>query len=107
MARKTLSPIDKEIIELELEKSRIDREKSMLVLNKGLFLYFSFLFVAVMGFINGFLSKDLLNILIRGTDLKHFSHIVFQSRFFSQDIRIEGISVYIVTQPEKQIGFRL
>lgn len=59
-----LSPIEKEIIELELEKSRIDREKSMLVLNKGLFLYFCFLFVAVMGFINGYLSKDLLNILI-------------------------------------------
>ena len=64
MAIRTLSPIDKEIIELELEKSRIDREKSMLVLNKGLFLYFCFLFVAVMGFINGYLSKDLLNILI-------------------------------------------
>ena len=64
MKKKTLSPIDKEIIELELEKSRIDREKSMLVLNKGLFLYFCFLFVAVMGFINGYLSKDLLNILI-------------------------------------------
>ncbi|MBD3313395.1 hypothetical protein GF345_03050 [Candidatus Woesearchaeota archaeon] len=64
MKAKTLSPLDKEIIELELEKSRIDREKSMLVLNKGLFLYFSFLFVAVMGFINGYLSKDLLNILI-------------------------------------------
>jgi hypothetical protein len=64
MTIKNLSPIDKEIIELELEKSRIDREKSMLVLNKGLFLYFCFLFVAVMGFINGYLSKDLLNILI-------------------------------------------
>ena len=64
MAIRTLSPIDKEIIELELEKSRIDREKSMLVLHKGLFLYFCFLFVAVMGFINGYLSKDLLNILI-------------------------------------------
>ncbi len=64
MKTKTLSPVDKEIIELELEKSRIDREKSMLVLNKGLFLYFAFLFVAVMGFINGYLSRDLLNILI-------------------------------------------
>ena len=64
MKTKALSPVDKEIIDLEIEKSRIDREKSMLVLNKGLFLYFAFLFVAVMGFINGYLSKDLLNILI-------------------------------------------
>lgn len=64
MAKYEISPIDKQIIELELEKSRIDREKSMLVLNKGLFLYFCFLFVAVMGFVNGYLSRDLLNILI-------------------------------------------
>ena len=64
MAKYEISPVDKQIIELELEKSRIDREKSMLVLNKGLFLYFCFLFVAVMGFINGYLSRDLLNILI-------------------------------------------
>ena len=61
---KDLEPIEREIIDLELEKSRIDREKSMLVLNKGLFLYFCFLFVAVVGFVNGFLSKNLLNILI-------------------------------------------
>ena len=61
---KGLGPIEREIIDLELEKSRIDREKSMLVLNKGLFLYFCFLFVAVVGFVNGFLSKNLLNILI-------------------------------------------
>ena len=64
MSRSELLPIEREIIDLELEKSRIDREKSMLVLNKGLFLYFCFLFVAVIGFVNGFLSKDLLNILI-------------------------------------------
>ncbi|HLC47319.1 MAG TPA: hypothetical protein VJI75_06360 [Candidatus Nanoarchaeia archaeon] len=64
MSGKELLPIEREIIELELEKSRIDREKSMLVLNKGLFLYFCFLFVAVIGFVNGFISKDLLNILI-------------------------------------------
>ena len=61
---KDLEPIEREIIDLELEKSRIDREKSMLVLNKGLFLYFCFLFVAVVGFVNGYLSKNLLNILI-------------------------------------------
>jgi len=62
--RQDLSSIEKELIELEIEKSRIDREKSMLVLNKGLFLYFCFLFVAVIGFINGYLSKTLLNMLI-------------------------------------------
>ncbi|MFC1691209.1 hypothetical protein ACFL0W_03425 [Nanoarchaeota archaeon] len=62
MAR--LSDIDKEIIKLELEKSHLDREKSVLVLNKGLFLYFCFLFVAIMGFVNHYITKFMLNLMI-------------------------------------------
>lgn len=62
--KKNMSAVDQEIISLELEKSRLDREKSILILNKGLFLYFCFLFVAVIGFINNFVNKFMLNILI-------------------------------------------
>lgn len=59
-----LNPLTKEIIDLEVEKSRLNREKSMLVMNKGLILYFAFMFIAVIGFINAYLSQTLLNILI-------------------------------------------
>lgn len=62
--KKVLSDIEKEIIEVEVEKSRLNREKAMLVLNKSLFIYFCFLFVAVIGFINAYITKNLLNILI-------------------------------------------
>ncbi len=62
--RKNLSNIEKEIIDVEVEKSRLNREKAMLVLNKSLFIYFCFLFVAVIGFINAYLSKNMLNVLI-------------------------------------------
>lgn len=62
--KKNISNVDQEIISLELEKSRLDREKSILILNKGLFLYFCFLFVAVIGFINNFVNKLMLNVLI-------------------------------------------
>ena len=61
---KTITPAEKEIIDLEVEKSRLNREKSMLVMNKGLILYFAFMFIAVIGFINGYLTQTLLNILI-------------------------------------------
>ena len=54
----------KEIIDLEVEKSRLNREKSMLVMNKGLILYFAFMFIAVIGFINDYLNQTLLNVLI-------------------------------------------
>lgn len=66
MKNKTLelSPVEKELIDIEVEKSKLNREKSMLVLNKALFLYFSFLFVGVIGFINNYLSRSFLNILV-------------------------------------------
>ena len=52
------------MVDVMIEKSRINREKSMLVLNKSLLLYFTFLFVGVIGFVSGYVSKFLLNILI-------------------------------------------
>ncbi|MFH1408799.1 MAG: hypothetical protein ABIH34_02740 [Nanoarchaeota archaeon] len=61
---KRLSDVDNKIIDVEVEKSRLNREKSMLVLNKSMFLYFTFLFVGVIGFINGYLNRAFLNILI-------------------------------------------
>ena len=61
---KDLTTLEKEIIEVEVEKSRLNREKAMLVLNKSLFMYFCFLFVGIIGFINAYVSKSLLNILI-------------------------------------------
>ena len=56
--------IPREVVELEVEKSRLNREKSMLVMNKSLILYFCFMFVAVLGFINGYISRTLLNVLL-------------------------------------------
>jgi len=54
----------KELIHLEVEKSRLNREKSMLVMNKSLILYFVFMFVAVLGFVNHYISRTMLNVLI-------------------------------------------
>ena len=53
-----------EVVMLEVVKSRLNREKSMLVMNKSLILYFVFMFVAVLGFINGYINRTLLNVLI-------------------------------------------
>jgi len=64
LAKPMLTDIEKEVISLEIEKSKLNREKSMLVLNKSMFLYFSFLFVGIIGFINGYLNRSFLNLLI-------------------------------------------
>lgn len=62
--KNAFSEIEREILEVEVEKSRLNREKAMIVLNKSLFIYFAFLFVGVIGFINSYLSKTLLNVVI-------------------------------------------
>ena len=62
MAR--LTDTEKEIMYLEIEKSRINREKSKLVLNKSLLLYFTFMVVGVLGFVFNYIDAALLNVLI-------------------------------------------
>ncbi|MBR9676510.1 hypothetical protein GOV04_00020 [Candidatus Woesearchaeota archaeon] len=49
------------LVELELEKSRLNREKSLLVLNKAVTLYFVFLFLGVLGFVNHYINQALFN----------------------------------------------
>ena len=55
---------DKELFFLELEQSRINREKASLILNKSLVLYFVLMIVAIVGFIFEYLDKTMMNILI-------------------------------------------
>lgn len=59
-----MASLNREVISLEVEKSRLNREKSMLVMNKALILYFVFMFVAVLGFVNNYIGRTMLNILI-------------------------------------------
>ena len=62
MAKK--SDVDREVTYLEVEKSRINREKAKLALNMGLILYFGFLIVGVVGFAFDYIDSLLLNVLV-------------------------------------------
>jgi hypothetical protein len=55
---------DREIDYLELEKSRINREKGRLVLSMGLLLYFGFLIAGVIGFAFEYIDSFMLNVLV-------------------------------------------
>lgn len=61
---KKLTPKKTEVIYLEIEKSRISREKSKLVLDKSFVLYFSFLVVGIIGFAFNYITSLVLNIMI-------------------------------------------
>jgi len=84
--------VKKEVIDLEVEKSRLNREKSMLVMNKSLILYFAFMFVAVLGFINGYISRTLLNVLIvMGLCVLIIGTVPYVRTMHSEEQRLNGL----------------
>ncbi|MBI3037276.1 hypothetical protein HYY73_06040 [Candidatus Woesearchaeota archaeon] len=52
------------VLSLEIEKSKLNREKSLLLLDKSLLMYFAFLIIGVVGFVNRYLDARFLNIMI-------------------------------------------
>ena len=56
--------VQQEIDILELEKSKISREKAGMVLSKGLTLYVAFLLVGIIGFANEYIDAFMLNVLV-------------------------------------------
>ncbi len=64
-----VSDVEKELIHVKLEKLRLDRERSVLILNFGIVIYFIFLVLSLLGYINQFLSVFFLNIIIVGAIL--------------------------------------
>ncbi|MFW6311471.1 MAG: hypothetical protein ACOC1K_04470 [Nanoarchaeota archaeon] len=59
-----LSEAELQTINLVVEKSKVKRERASLLMNKGLALYFSFLFVGVIGLTYNYITKETLNILV-------------------------------------------
>ena len=64
MSKKRKSKTSELKASIVIEHSRINREKSLLVLAKSILLYFSFIFVGVVGFVNGFVDPKLLGVMM-------------------------------------------
>lgn len=62
--KRKISEAEKQIIMLKIERVRLEREKSMMILNKAVMLFFAFLVVAVVGLLNKIITPQQLNILV-------------------------------------------
>ena len=51
-------------LSLEIEQSKLNRENSLLMLDKSLLMYFAFLIVGIVGFINKYIDVRYLNFII-------------------------------------------
>ena len=62
--KRKISEAEKQIIMLKIERVRLEREKSTLILNKAVMLFFAFLAVAVVGLLHRIITPSQLNTLI-------------------------------------------
>ena len=51
-------------LSLEIEQSKLNRERSLLMLDKSLLMYFALLIVGIIGFINEYITVKYLNIVV-------------------------------------------
>ena len=66
IAQRKLTDAEKQYIQLKIEKSKLDRERAILILDKGLLLFMAFLVLGVIGFLNKLIGQTTLNILVIG-----------------------------------------
>ena len=62
--KRKLSEAEKQIIMLKIEKVRLQREKTSIILNKSIMLFFAFLSIAVVGLLNKLITAFQLNLLV-------------------------------------------
>ena len=61
--KRKLSEAEKQIIMLRIEKVKMQRERSLLILNKAIMLFFAFLGIALVGVVNKIITPFQLNML--------------------------------------------
>ena len=63
LPNRKLSEIEKQVIFIIMEKSKIKRERSMMILNKGFLIFFGFIIIAALSRFDKFISQTFINFL--------------------------------------------
>jgi ABC-type multidrug transport system permease subunit len=61
MAKKKMDNVQ---VFVHLEQSRMNREKSLLLFDKSIIMYFAFIFVGVVGFVSGLFDNQFMTLMI-------------------------------------------
>lgn len=62
--KRKLGEAEKQIIKLRIEKMRLGREKSLLILGSSIILFLAFIIISIVGLLNELITKTQLNLLI-------------------------------------------
>jgi hypothetical protein len=64
LPQRHMSDAEKQYLMLLIEKSKLNRERAKLVLDKGLVLFFAFLIFAILAFQNELINRLVFNLLV-------------------------------------------
>jgi len=80
LPKRKLSEMEREVILILIEKSKIQREQSMTILNKGFLIFVAFIILAYLSRLTNFLSESYISILfIFGIIILIISMMTYQS----------------------------
>ena len=63
LPNRKISDIEKQMIFILIEKSKVKRERSMIILNKGFLIFFAFIIITALAKLNEFIPQAYLNML--------------------------------------------
>ena len=62
--KRKITEVEKQILALKIEKMKLEREKTLLILGGGVILFIGFIVIALIGLSNDLISKSQLNLMI-------------------------------------------
>ncbi|HLG24791.1 MAG TPA: hypothetical protein VI564_07725 [Candidatus Nanoarchaeia archaeon] len=83
-----LSDIEKQMIFILIEKSKVQRERSMAILNKGFLIFFAFIIIAVFGRIYNLITQVYINVLFILGILVLVASVISYHRVLNQEEKI-------------------
>ena len=99
-----IGPQDLIWLSLEIEQSKLNREKSLLMLDKSLLMYFAFLIVGIVGFINKYLTVQSLNIVVILSFLVLASGLIpYMITMYKEEKRLNALLSAYRTKEQKMI----
>lgn len=85
-----ISPQKMKLIEIELELSRINRERSVFVLNKAMFLYFCFLILGVISVFTGY-AKIFYVLVVMGLLVLLIGSVPYVRMMFTEEKKLKEL----------------
>lgn len=92
LPNRKLSEIEKQMIFILMEKSKIKRERSMMILNKGFLIFFGFIIIATMSKFDHFIRQTHINFLfLLGIIVLIVSVVLYQGVISEEEKNLEKL----------------